>query len=162
MTDACSGCGLEVQGGTEACQALFDGMTLRVMSDFRYARVHRLAVDAYTLQHPDRYCRSAKSLAAHLTGMCCGLEHSGSETIYAALQRWLNGRSPIDKPPIPAFRGAMTVADVLAAEEPLAHARAVEEWSRSTWDAYAPLHALARRWIAEALGPGARTLSGSE
>ncbi|MDP9266655.1 MAG: DUF5946 family protein [Chloroflexota bacterium] len=156
MTDTCAGCHLAVEGGTEACQALFDRMTLRVMSDARYARVHRLAVDAYTLQHPDRYCRSAKSLAAHLTGMCCGLEHGGSEATYAALQQWLNGRSPVEKSRIPAFRGATTLADALAAEDPVAHARAVEEWARSTWEAYAPLHALARRWIAEALGQAPR------
>ncbi len=70
MTEACAGCGLAIEGGTQACQALFDGMTLRAMSDMRYARVHRLAVDAYAMQHPDRYGRSAKSFAAHLTGLC--------------------------------------------------------------------------------------------
>ncbi len=151
MTDSCAGCGLAIEGGTEGCQALFEEMTLQALSDVRYARVHRLAVDVYAMQHPDRYGRSAKSFAAHLTGLCCGVEFEGSETTNAAVQRWLSGGSPVDRPAVPAQRGAMTIADVLAAGDPAEHARAVERWARMTWDAYAALHRLARAWIATAL-----------
>ena len=151
ISDMCAGCGLAIEGGTEGCQALFDEMTLRALSDVRYARLHRLSVDVYAMQHPDRYGRSAKSFAAHLTGLCCGVEFGGSETVNAAVQRWLSGSVPITRPTEPAQRGAMTIADVLAAEGPAEHAGAVERWARTTWDAYAALHALARAWIATAL-----------
>ena len=67
--DACGGCGLEIVGGEAACQALFDAFRVRETAELApsYAST-RLTVDVYCLQHPDRYCVSAKSLAAHLTG----------------------------------------------------------------------------------------------
>ena len=150
MREPCTGCGLVLEGGTAACQGLFQELIARDFSDVLYFAVHRLAVDAYALQHPERYGRSAKSLAAHLTGVCCAMEHDGSPEINAAVQRWLNGRSPISRPEVPAFRGAMTIADVLRAPDPAAHADAVRRWARSTWEAWSALHPLARRWIAEA------------
>ena len=43
--------------------------SVRASTDPSYARLHRLAVDAYALQYPDGYCRLAKSLASHPTGV---------------------------------------------------------------------------------------------
>lgn len=34
---------------------------------------------------------------------------------------------------------------------PAGHGQAVERWARSTWEAYSPLHAIASRWIQQAL-----------
>ena len=65
--ERCSGCGLVVPGGTAGCQAIMDEVLARDFSDVLYFRVHRMMVDTYSLQHPERYCASAKSLAAHLT-----------------------------------------------------------------------------------------------
>jgi hypothetical protein len=144
-----------VEGGTAGCQGIFDGLLARDFSDVAYFRVHRMLVDTYCLQHPDRYCVSAKSLAAHLTGLCWLLEHGGNRAIGSEpLRRWLNGTPRIEKPEAPSFRGSLTVADVREAADPEAHARAVELWARSTWEAYSSLHALARHWIQQALaGP---------
>jgi hypothetical protein len=73
----CSGCGLMVPGGEPGCQALFAELLARSFSDLAYGRFHRILVDTYSLQHPERYCASARSPAAHLGGLCCGLEHGG-------------------------------------------------------------------------------------
>lgn len=157
---ACSGCGLVIAGGDAGCQRLFDEVRARELSDAAYARVQNLTVDTYCLQHPDRYCRSAKSLAAHLTGLCFGLEYAtahgdirGSE-FSRILSRWLNGTPPLQKPEVPDFRGALTVATVHAAESAESHQAAVERWACSTWDAWSALHPLARRWVEEALATG--------
>jgi hypothetical protein len=112
----------------------------------RIARFHWIVVDAYALQHPDAYCRSAKSLAAHLTGLCAGLEHPDNPLLRRALQRWLNGASPVAKPELPAFRGSRTIADLSAVD--VAHyAAVVDAWTTDVWAAYAPLQGLARGWI---------------
>ena len=149
---ACSGCGLVVDGGTTGCRALFDELLARHFGDVAYFRVHRLMVDTYSLQHPDTYCVSPKSLAAHLTGLCWLLEHGGSKAVGSeALRRWLDGTPQIEKPAIPSERGRMTVADVQTAPDAVAYAQAVEGWATSTWEAYAPLHALAHQWIQEVL-----------
>ena len=129
-----------------------DELLARDFGDFRYFRVHRLMVDTYSMQHPERYCKSAKSLAAHLTGLAWLMEHGGDRALGSEpLRRWLNGRSDLEKPPIPGFRGVLTIADVRGARDPEAYALAVERWARSTWEAYAPLHELAREWIRLAL-----------
>lgn len=50
------------------------------------------------MQHPDTYCRSAKSCAAHLTRLRRGLEHGADPKVYRAIQRWLNGAVALEKP----------------------------------------------------------------
>lgn len=155
MKQPCTGCGLVIENGTAGCHALFEEMTLRDFSDVRYGRVHRVLVDAYCLQHPERYCISAKSLAAHLCGTCDTVERNGSSgEINERLRRWLDGPGRLTKPPLPAFRGSVTIGDVAAAATPEDHYAAVERWSRDVWAAYASLHAIARQWLDEAMAIG--------
>ncbi len=148
----CDGCGLEIAGGTHGCQALFDQFRLRESAELAHDYgPTRLTIDTYSVQHPDRYCVSAKSLAAHLTGLCWALERGGSEAGLRALQRWLNRSVPLDKPDIPKDRGKLTVADIASAVETAAYQGALDRWARSTWEAYSPLHEVARHWIDEAV-----------
>jgi uncharacterized protein DUF5946 len=146
--EPCEGCGLVVDGGTEGCQSLFDELRSRELVTSTY-QAQRMTVDTYCVQHPDRYCVSAKSLAAHLTGLCWALEYSGYPSGLKALQRWLNGPARIEKPALPPFRGALTIADVGDTPDP----EAIRRWARSTWEAYAPLHPIARQWVDEAISP---------
>jgi hypothetical protein len=108
-----------------------------------------MLVDTYCLQHPDRYCVSAISMAAHLTGLCVAVEcRDREEPLNAAVQRWLSRRPRLDKPTPPDDRGNLTIADVRLTADPSQHAGAAAAWARATWSAYAPLHDIARRWIA--------------
>ena len=69
----------------EGCQRLFESIGLREYDDMRFARYHRIVVDVYAMQHPDRYGRSAKSFAAHLTGLCAWLEdETGAQAVNGA------------------------------------------------------------------------------
>ena len=146
---ACSGCGLVVEGGVEGCQAIFDDESAREYADVRFAARRRMVVDTYCLKHAERYCASATSLAAHLTGLCIAMEHRGrEEELNAAIQRWLSRRPELDKPPLPATRGPLTIAAVRAATDLVDHRAAVDGWARGTWDAYAALHPMARAWVA--------------
>lgn len=147
----CDGCGLRVEGGTAGCQAFFDELIARDFSNALYFRVHRLMVDVYSLQHPARYCKSVKSLAAHLCGLYGILESDASRAVGdEAFRRWLDGKVDLEKPELPSFRGELTIESVRDASDPGTYARAVERWARSTWDAYAPLHPLARDWYERA------------
>ena len=151
MRQKCSGCGLSVPPNSPSCPELFDQLIARDFSDFRYGRVHRLAVDCYALQHPGRYCSSAKSLMAHLAGLCIALECESGLAAYQALQRSLNGNPPLARPAVPAFRGSLTIAHVQGACAPGSYASAVKEWAGSVWQAYSGLHDLARHWLEPAL-----------
>jgi hypothetical protein len=144
----CGGCGLEVDGGTDGCQELFDDESVREYGDVRFAGRRRLVVDTYALQHPERYCKSAISLAAHLTGLCVGVEHRArEEMLNDAVQRWLSRRPELSKPALPEARGSLTIADVLAATDAVNHRSIVERWARGTWAAYADLQPIARAWV---------------
>jgi hypothetical protein len=152
VTAACAGCGLPIEGGTAGCRAIFDALLARDFGEVAYFRLHRLLVDAYSLQHPEDYCASAKSFAAHATGLCWALERAGDRAVGSeALRRWLDGPAPVEKPTLPPSRGARTIADVRAAADVAAYEVALERWARSTWDAYTPLHALVRGWVERAL-----------
>jgi hypothetical protein len=152
MSEICGSCGSAVEGGTEGCQRLFESIGLREYEDVRFARYHRVVVDVYAMQHPDRYGHSAKSFAAHLTGLCAWLEdESRAQSVNASVQRWLSGPSPIDRPELPANFGALTIVEVAGEDDPVRFGEALHRWARSTWDSYAPLHRIARVWIATAL-----------
>lgn len=149
--ERCPECGASVMGGQDGCQALFHQIGFQASNNLRFAAVHRLAVDAYCMQHPEPYCHSAKSYAAHLTGLCCGIEHNGHPVVYAAIQKWLNGKVEIEKPEVLSHRGKMTLADVLAMHDSDEQLRRIDDWANSVWEAYATQHDLARTWIKLAL-----------
>jgi Family of unknown function (DUF5946) len=153
LDTSCPECGAVTYGGRAACQKLFDEILAKEFSNYRYARVHRLTVDVYSLQHPAEYMRSAKSYAAHLTGMYAALEDDTPAATNRAVQRWLNGPKALTRPdqPPPLQRGTLTVTHVYEANEPKEHVRRVREWAESTWDAWRGYHRLAKEWIVEAM-----------
>lgn len=154
QTARCDGCGLAIPGGSASCQAILDEFLARDFSDVAYFRVHRMMVDTYALQHPERYCKSSKSLAAHLVGLCFLLETESKVKAVGSkwIQQWLSGPSRIEKPSLPIFRGRLTIGDVRTASDPKAYGAAVEHWARSTWEAYVSLHGIARKWLRESIG----------
>jgi len=118
-----------------------------------------MMVDTYSLQHPDEFCASAKSLAAHLTGLCAVLEYPNHPTILKVLLEWLERHPAPEKPVLPSARGAVTIAEAYGAPDATRLLAAADRWARATYEAYAPLHPLARGWVDEALSrrtPGPR------
>jgi len=96
--------------------------------------------------------RSAKSFAAHLTGICAALEYENVTEINAAIQRWLNGPRAIDKPKVlPHEQSELTIVDVHRAPDPDSHHSLVQKWAQEVWQCWADHHDLARGWIEEAL-----------
>lgn len=131
----------------EDCKALFHLTLAKEFSDFRYMRIHRLTVDAYSLQHPDIHTKSAKSFAAHLTGMCCAMEFGNDQRLMRFLRLWLNGRKELEKPAMLDRLGELTIFHIAGAEDAAEHTRLVSEWAADVWRAYETYHALARDWI---------------
>jgi hypothetical protein len=156
-TECCDECGFEIAGGRAGCKAHFNNFTARDFSDPLYFRSHRLFVDAYCLQHPEDYCRSSKSLAAHLAGLCAILEKGASPaTGMAQLHAWLDGDRQIEKPRLPEMRGARTVGDLPLQATPEQWSDAVIAWARAVWDAYHALQPQARAWLEAASQPRRR------
>jgi hypothetical protein len=138
-------------GGIDACVARVNELLVQAQQDVRYAGAYRLAFDAFCMQHPERYCVSAKSYAAHLMGLCHGTEYADRAQTYWAIPAWLNHPRNLQKPPLIADRGALTIADVPPALPPDEHAARVRAWADSVWRAYTSQHAIARAWLAQAI-----------
>ena len=151
--ESCPECGLRTAPDQPTCVQMFDALLAR---DFEqpvpYWRFHRLAVDAYALQH-EPYVKSAKSLAAHLCGVCIALEHRNDADLLDQLQRWLSTNPAITRPELPRSRGALTISNVHGIEEPVQYGRRVEEWARSAWDAYRNLQPPGREWVTKCATP---------
>jgi hypothetical protein len=143
----CPSCGAPL-GGRAGCQAAFDELSASAWSSPVRAAVHNLIVDSYAMQHPEEYGRSAKSYAAHLCGLCCGIEHAGDRKLYWSIARWLDGPREIAKPPLLRRRGDQTIADVATVAEDKGFADAVRAWGRTVWIAYFSQHPLAHEWLA--------------
>ncbi len=108
----CPQCGAKGVGGEEGCEALFQEVVGREFNRPELFQVHRLTVDAYSLQHPDRYMKSAKSAVAHLTGMCWAMEGDDDPAVSLALSRYLDGAPTLARPepmPPPGRRGDLTI-----------------------------------------------------
>src|SRR4029453_1073717 len=95
----CECCGAAL-GGLDACVAAMQQMLVQAQQDARYAGVYRLAFDAFCMQHPERHGVSAKAYAAHLMGLCHGIEHADRPNQYWSIPKWLNRPRHLEKPPL--------------------------------------------------------------
>ena len=149
--DVCEDCGAVVAQGKTGCLNLFEEILAREFSDYRYGKIHRLTVDAYSLQHPAAYMRSGKSFAAHLTGMCAAFEYDDTLALNQAVQKWLSTNPTIDKPAgLPEQRGSITIIHIHTARDAEEHTIRVREWAQDVWTAWSDHHDLARQLIGEA------------
>ncbi len=60
-----------------------------------------------------------------------------TENLLRILQQWLNGKKQLEKPELLDNVGSMTISHVVDAGDGTEHARRVNEWAESIWDAYA-------------------------
>ena len=152
----CPGCGHP--GGRQACQELFDDVSLRVraLAWTDSLKTWRLMHDVYSVQHEEDYCGRWRGLVMHLGGVCWAIEHDASERGYRALQKlverdlWKADPYP-PAPGIPSSRGAYTVASLKDYDQPILLINGVDRWARSTWVAFEGLQPLARQWVKQAL-----------
>ncbi len=101
----CHECGAAL-GGVDGCVAAINELLVRAQADAQYAGLYRLAFDCFCMQHPERQCVSAKSYAAHLMGLCHGLERHAVPLTYWAIPKWLNTPRALVKPPVLPDRAA--------------------------------------------------------
>lgn len=151
LDDICEDCGAVVVEGKAGCLKLFEEILAREFSDYRYGKIHRLTVDAYSLQHPERYMRSGKSFVAHLTGMYAALEAEDALAINQMVQKWLSTNLKIEKPArLPEQKGNLTITSIHSAVDAEEHGKRVQEWAQDVWSAWSEHHALAKQLLDEA------------
>jgi Family of unknown function (DUF5946) len=132
------------------CWAAFGEVLAREYSDRAYARVHRLTVDTYAVQHPGRPSpQSVQSVALHLISLCLTLErHFGPDRATDAIRAAADTKERFFWLPPPALRGEVTIADVQVALDAKDHENRVRAWAESVWAAWSSHHTVVRGWLA--------------
>ncbi|HEX8287546.1 MAG TPA: DUF5946 family protein [Pyrinomonadaceae bacterium] len=150
-SEVCEDCGAVVAQGKAGCLKLFEEVIAKEFTDYSFGKIHRLTVDAYSLQHPDKYMRSGKSFAAHLTGICAALEFNDALTVNQTVQKWLSSNPNIEKPAeLPQRKGELTITFIKNAADADEHVKRVREWARDVWNAWFEHHDLAKQLIRNA------------
>lgn len=149
--DRCPECGGQVEGGRGGCQALFDEIEYAMQDDLRIAAIHRLALDAYAMQHVESYCESAKSYAAHLIGLWWGVQHLDDPAPVASVLGILNRNLKLIKPPVLKDRGSIMLPEVMRRyhddSDVDAFVSDVRAWVLDVWDAYADQERFVQVWL---------------
>ena len=160
--ERCPDCGAELApvdgvthaylGGTSSCWAAFNDVLAREFQDISYFAAHRFTVDAYTVQHPgdqsDR--RAAQSVNIHLAALCALIEQECKASFVPQLLKALanNYKDVFEPLPPPAPDSyALTVKDVLRAENAQQHCEIVRYWAEAVWRAWEPHHETARAHV---------------
>ncbi len=109
--------------------------------------IHQYIVDAYAAQHADEHSKPI-SVAFALAGLYLHLERQYSgRAVQQAHMQLAKQKKPWPRFPLPMFRGAMTVADVVHVEPGAARDEAIDRWSASVWAAWSDSHAQVAAWV---------------
>lgn len=130
-----------------ACWHAFGRVIAREFQNPGLMRVHRLTVDAWAIQHPgDGSRRAIQSVGLHLARLMVQLDEgqSGNAANEAMLGFAARKSTLPELPPRAAY--AMMVADVVGAEAPEAHERAVRAWAAAVWADWSDQHDFIRAW----------------
>jgi hypothetical protein len=130
-------------GGSPACWALYGQVLAREYGDPAWMAPHRTTVDAYAAQHPGRpEPRAIQSVNGHLVALHLTFDRGlDASFVRKVLSRLARDKGALSWLAPPADLGAITVADVMRAQDPTAHAMAVMTWGQSVWRAWAGHHA---------------------
>ena len=142
------------------CWALYGEVGVRVMTAAEVPAAGWHHVDAYAVQHPggaqtDR--RQRQSVAVHLITLCL-LHEFGASPERASARRSRTSERVLpavglqDWPYLtpPADLGAVTTAEVHAAEGAEQFSERLTGWARSAWVAWSAHHDLVRTWATAA------------
>ena len=154
----CSGCDALVMdiagpvhkyiGAVAGCWNIYGKVLNREYGEYNYPDIHRLTVDAYSVQHPGNESHlTTQSVAVHLLGLYFSLVESLSgnsklELIkMAMLQKekfyWLTP---------PDFPGKLTIVDVYKTKNIQDHEKLVNLWAADVWNSWSEHHQVVKNW----------------
>jgi len=141
-------------GGSSGCWAVYGEVLAREYSAPAYMDIHRLTVDAYSVQHPgNAERRSTQSVYGHLVSLYLviekGFDHASAT---AALRQFVHRKLNLAWLDPPKNRGSVTIVDVLAAKTPDEHKKVVVLWAQEAWEAWAMYHEKIQKMVEKCRG----------
>ena len=118
----------------------FDQLCFYTLAHGDPSFIHQLVVDAYTAQHADQNTKPI-AVAFALIGLFLHIEkeYSGRQ-VQQAHMALAKRRKQWPAFPLPAERGAVTVADVVTVPPGPERDAAIERWCASVWEAWSASH----------------------
>ncbi|MFZ3167888.1 MAG: DUF5946 family protein [Candidatus Methanoperedens sp.] len=102
--------------------------------------IHQYIVDAYAAQHADEKSKPI-TVAFALSGLYLHIEkHYSGKGVQKAHMRLARNKKQWPVFDLPAYRGNVSVFDVLRANPGPERDRAIKEWSASVWEAWSESH----------------------
>ena len=162
---ACPQCGVDLPdydgpthryfGGSPACWAAYGLILEREYSNPEFFKNHRMTVDAYALQHPgDKSSQAVQSVNIHLISTTLIFGHNASNDKALNAMRKISAASKKDpnlfnylEPPLSL--GAITVKDVLPKTQADDHLKQIENWAKTTWQAWSNHHKTADDYLSQ-------------
>lgn len=143
ITEACSGPTHSYIQATPGCWKLYGEVLVREYSDPQYWRMHRLTVDAYSVQHPDGDDpRAIQSVTVHLVGLYITLVKKlsaefATQIIGKIIQKNKGKFILLERP---KNLGKITIQDVWQAKNAEQHEMVIAQWAQSVWEAWQQHH----------------------
>jgi hypothetical protein len=138
-------------GASPGCFAIYGEVLAREYTDYRYAAVHNLTVDAYSLQHPGQpEPRTIRSTAIHLISLYWQLEHGYDNQQAAYIKQQAANRDAklhyvwLEPPATP---GKLTILDVHKAQSADSHIQVVSAWAKCVWETWREHHPTVHQWL---------------
>jgi hypothetical protein len=133
-------------------QDQFDELSFDTLAHPSRDFLHQNAVDAFAAQLADETTKPIKIVFA-LVGLYLTLEHGYTGKQVQRIHMQLAARrKQWPRPELPATRGNITVAEVLAAQPGEARDRAIRAWCISVWEPYQPTRELIHNLLKSELG----------
>jgi hypothetical protein len=142
----CPGCGVGLPdrglepdrkfNASGECRDLFNELSYYTLAHGDPRFLHQHAIDAYEAQHL-RESGPTITGAFSLGGLCLALERGCSgRQVQKMHMRMANRSKDWPRFPAPTTVGALTVADVVAAEPGIERDQRIVDWCRSVWEAW--------------------------
>jgi len=162
----CIGCGAEVPdidgpthkylGASPGCWNIYGDILAKEYGDPDYMKVHRLTVDAYSLQHlGEESPQTIQSMNLHLMALCAAIEHGIK---YDFIPKIMNNRlkeyknkgvfSWLNPPPL---LGIITVVEVARAQTTQEHTKIVEAWAQEIWGLWSDHHETVEAYLKDVI-----------
>lgn len=135
------------------CWAIYGQILEREYSDTAFWANHGQTVDAYALQHPgDGSRRAISSVMIHLVGATLLFQHHAPQSQRILMLQRLSKITKADPSLIPRLSspdnlGETTVTDIAPLSKAQDHLVGVDNWARTTWQAWSAHHPVAESLI---------------
>jgi len=175
MESICPGCGASFPKGDFApnrygvaspeCWQAFNELLAQERMNWGYPEVHRLVVDAYSVQHPQNFelqkslgiskrfiDASVQSVPVHLIALYLALrEKKPLEKISASMDQILSKGATFEPLDSPDNLGEITIADAPDMSDYDTYSAFAWNWAKKAWGAWEHVHPQVKAWIQEYL-----------